>query len=55
MGITMSVDYAFKIAEEADDKTAPILVACEHETKSLWVLPVDHKVLDAGTAANWFG
>ena len=27
MGITMSVDYAFMIAEEADDKTAPVLVA----------------------------
>ena len=27
MGITMSVDYVFKIAEEADEKTAPVLVA----------------------------
>ena len=53
MGITMSVDSVFEIAEEADDKTASILVAYEHKTKSLWVLEVDHKGVDAGTAADW--
>ena len=53
MGITMSVDYAFKIAEEADDKTAPVLVAYEHKTKSLWVLEVEHKGADTGVAADW--
>ena len=53
MGISMSVDYAFKVAEEVDDKTAPVLVAYEHKTKSLWVLEVDHKGADSGIAADW--
>ena len=53
VGITMSVDYAFKIAEEADVKTAPILAACEHKTKSLWALEVDHKGVDSGIAVDW--
>ena len=38
MGITMSVDYASKIAEEADEKTTPVWLAYEHKTESLWVV-----------------
>ena len=53
MGITLSVDYAFKIAEEADEKTAPILIAYEHKTGSIWAIEVDHKGADAGTASDW--
>ena len=52
LGITMSVDYASKIAEEADEKTALTLVASEHKTKSLWVLGVDHTGVDSGIAAT---
>ena len=53
MGITMSVDYALKIAEEAVDKTALMLVAYEHKTKLLWVLEVNQKGVDSGIAADW--
>ena len=52
MGRTMSVDYAFKFAEEVDEKTAPALVAYEHKTRSLWVLEVDHKGVDSGIAPD---
>ena len=52
LGIKTSFDYAFQIAEEADDKTAPALVAYEHKTKSLWVLEVDHKGVDSVIAAD---
>ena len=48
----MSVDYAFKIAEEADDKTASVSVAYEHRTKPLWVLEADHKRVDSSIAAD---
>ena len=53
VGITMSVDYALKIAEGDDEKTAPVSVANEHKAKSLWVLEVDHKGVDSGIAADW--
>ena len=53
MGITQSVDYAFNIAEEADEKTAPILIAYKHKTGSIWSIEVDHKGADAGTASDW--
>ena len=42
MGISMSVDYIFKIAEEDGEDTAPVLVAYEHKTKSLWAGEFDH-------------
>ena len=32
IGITLSVDYTPKIAEEVDEKIAPILIAYEHKT-----------------------
>ena len=51
--MTMSVGYVFKIAEEADEHMASVLVAYEHKTKSLWVLDVDHKGVDSGIAADW--
>ena len=53
MGSILSVDYAFMIAEEVDEKTAPILIAYEHKTGSIWAIEVDHKGVDAGTASDW--
>ena len=53
MGVTLSVDYVFKIAEEVDEKMAPILIAYEHKTGSIWAIEVDHKGPDAGTASDW--
>ena len=41
------MDYAFKVAEEADEKTAPVLIAYEHKTGSIWAIEVDHKGADA--------
>ena len=52
MGITLSVDYAFKIAEEADEKTAPIFSDYELKTGSIWAIEVDHKGADSGTASD---
>ena len=49
----MSVDYAIEIAEEADEKTAPILVADEHKTGSIWAFDVSQKGVDAGTTSDW--
>ena len=46
MGIILSVDYAFKIAEEADETTAPVLIVYEHKTGSIWAIEVDHKGAD---------
>ena len=53
MGVTLSLDYAFKVAEEADEKTAPVLIAYEHKTGSIWAIEVDHKGVDTGTASDW--
>jgi hypothetical protein len=53
MGVTLSLDYAFKAAEEADEKTAPVLIAYEHKTGSIWAIEVDHKGVDTGTASDW--
>ena len=53
MGFTLSVDSAFKIAEEVDEETAPILFAYEHKTGSIWAIEIDHKGADAGTASDW--
>ena len=53
MGITMSVDYGFKTAEEVNEKTAPVSVAYDHKTKALWVLEADHKGVVSGIAAGW--
>ena len=49
----MSVDCAFEIAEEADEKTAPILIAYEDKKGSIWAIEVDHKGADSGTASDW--
>ena len=53
LGVTISVDYAFKSAEEAEDDISPILVAYDNSCKSIWTLEVDHKGVDANIGVDW--
>ena len=52
MGVTVSVDYAFWVAEEVEDDMCPILVAYENTTKAIWAIAVDEKGADH-VAVNW--
>jgi len=53
LGVIVSIDYAFKAADEKEAETAAIMIAYEHKTKAIWALEVDHKGVDAGTGADW--
>ena len=53
LGITITLDYAFKVAEEVEADTAAVLVAYEHKTKAIWAIEVDAKGVDSGVGANW--
>ena len=43
LGVTVSLDYCFMTAEEAEEDMRAILVCYDHNTSGLWVLPVSHK------------
>ena len=53
LGVIVSIDYAFKVAEEVEEETAPILIAYDHKTQAIWAIEVDHKGVDAGIGAAW--
>ena len=48
LGRVISIDYAFKIAEEVEADAAPVLVAFDHTTKAIWALEVDSKGEEGG-------
>lgn len=43
LGITVSLDYCFMTAEEAEDDMRAILICYDHNKSGLWALPVEHK------------
>ena len=54
LGVIVSIDYAFKAADEKEAETAAIIFAYEHNTRAIWAPKVDHKGMEAGTGADWF-
>ena len=52
IGVTVSMDYCFWVAEEVEDDMCPILVAYENVTKAMWVIAVEEKGADH-VAVNW--
>ena len=53
LGVTISIDYAFKSAEEAEEDVSPVLVAYDSSCKSIWVMEVEHKGVDAHVGVEW--
>ena len=43
LGITISLDYCFMTADEAEEDMRAILVCYDHSKSGFWVLPVEHK------------
>lgn len=43
LGVKVSSDDWFVIAEEAEDDMSAILICYDHNKSGLWALPVDHK------------
>ena len=43
LGVTISLDYCFMTAEEAEEDMRAILVCYDHNKSGFWVLPVEHK------------
>ena len=52
LGVTISIDYAFKSAEEAEDDISPVLVAFDDSCSSIWVLEVEHKGVDSNVGVE---
>ena len=47
LSITVSLDYCFMTAEEAEEDMRAILVCYDHSKKGLWALPVEDKGANA--------
>ena len=43
MGITVSLDYCFMTADDAEEDMKAILICYDHSKKGLWALPVEQK------------
>ena len=43
LGVTVSVDFAFRLKEEQEDDLIPILVAYDNSKRSVWTLEVEEK------------
>ena len=54
LGVTVSIDHAFRLKEEQEDDLIPILIAYDNTKKSIWTLEVEEKgVGDTGVAVQW--
>ena len=53
LGVTISLDYAFKAGDEVEADLQPQLVAYDHGKKALWVLEVEEKGVEAGVGVAW--
>ena len=54
LGVTISVDYAFRLKEEREDDLIPVLVAYDNVKKSVWTLEVEEKgISDSRIAVDW--
>ena len=53
VGPTVSLDYAFKYDEDAEEGTKPVLVAVDRITGAIWALEVDGKGVDTGAGVKW--
>ena len=53
LGVTISIDYAFRTAEEAEEDLAPILVAYDNNYESIWAIEVAAKGIEAGVGVEW--
>ena len=53
LGVTISLDYAFKAPEEAEDDLSPILIAYDNDKGAIWALEVEHKGVDSGVGVSW--
>ena len=53
LGVTISIDYAFRTAEEAEEDLAPVLVVYDNNYESIWAMEVDAKGVEAGVGIEW--
>ena len=54
LGVTISIDFAFRLKEEQEDDLIPILVAYDNVKKSIWTLEVEEKgISNTNVAVNW--
>ena len=51
LGVTISVDYAFRLKEEQEDDLIPVLVAYDNAKKSVWTLEVEEKGISSTAVA----
>ena len=47
LGITVSLDYCFMTAEEAEEDMRAVLVCYDHNKSGLWAIPVEEKGANA--------
>ena len=54
VGVTISVDFAFRLKEEQEDDLIPVLVAYDNAKKSVWTLEVEEKgISSTAVAVEW--
>ena len=54
IGVTISVDYAFRLKEEQEDDLIPVLVAYDNCKRSVWALGVEEKgIASTAVAVEW--
>ena len=54
LGVTVSVDFAFRLKEEQEDDLIPVLVAYDNSKKRIWTLEVEEKgISDTAVAVEW--
>ena len=54
LGVTVSVDFAFRLKEEQEDDLIPVLIAYDNAKKSIWALEVEEKgIASTSIAVDW--
>ena len=53
LGVVISIDYAFRLPEEAEVGVSPILIAYDHGSCAVWTLEVESKGVETNVGVDW--